>query len=126
MRKIKPYKLKRKIWLISTVVLAVYSICLIINPTVWTALLPVIIPTTILTVGIPAYAVTKHMKSMLETETLNYSNTQSKIENTNKKENIITKNEDINKKINNHLELQYEPIINKEGKQKVKTKGTRY
>lgn len=89
----KTYKLKRKIWIISTVILTVYIACLIANPTIWTALLPVIIPSAILTVGIPGYAITKHIKYTLEKETLKLSNPEKEIgslQNTKQTEKITT------------------------------------
>lgn len=37
-------KLKKKIWIISATILLIYTIALISNPTIITALLPIIIP----------------------------------------------------------------------------------
>lgn len=129
MKQIKPHKLKRKIWIISTIILSAYIIALISNPTVWTALLPVIIPSAILTIGIPGYAITKHIKYMLEKETLKLSKSEDKIEslqNTKQTEKKVTNNITENKKIDVVLEPQYEQTTIKKDKPKVKTKGTRY
>ena len=63
-KKIK--KLKKKVWIISTIILITYITALILKPTIITALLPIIIPTTFLTVGIPTYAIIRNSKDTLK------------------------------------------------------------
>lgn len=78
-------KLKRKVWCISTLILGVYIAALIANPSIWMALLPIIIPTTTLTIGIPTYTIIKNNKHQIK-ET---SNKEISINNRNN-ENITT------------------------------------
>lgn len=116
-------KLKKKIWVISTIILSVYIGALIIKPTIWLALIPIIIPTTLLTTGIPTYAIIKNKKE-------NIKNSYTKVE-TNNKINEETKsinktiadkpttNIEINKLEEPHIETNIEKV-------KVKTKGTRF
>lgn len=59
-------KLKRKVWIISTIILISYITALILKPTALTALLPIIIPTALLTVGIPTYAIIRNSKDTLK------------------------------------------------------------
>lgn len=63
-KKIK--KLKRKVWIISTIILITYITALILKPTIITALLPIIIPTALLTLGIPTYAIIRNSKDTLK------------------------------------------------------------
>lgn len=119
----KKTKLKKKIWIISSITLVAYIFLLATNPTAWLTLLPIIIPTGILTVGIPAYAIMKHTQESLE----NLSNQSSDFEknNTNINEQSIKKitTDKPIIQINEFSEPQYEREVNKE-KKKIKTKGT--
>lgn len=111
----KKSKLKKKIWTISFIVLLVYVTALILKPTIWTALMPIIIPASILTAGIPAYAIIKNTKDKLEKGLEQKSNEVKQIknnQNTNSKNNNYT---------NNMLE-DYKLDITQETKEKVKTK----
>lgn len=122
-------KLKRKIWTTSTALFLIYITILILNPTIWISILPIIIPTGMITVGLPTYNIIKNTRDYLEQK-----NKEQKI--STKKLNIETnQNMEIEKKIItndierekfNHIELetQYEQNINQEEKPKVKTKGT--
>ena len=85
-------KLKKKIWIIATVILTIYSALLIANPTIWTALLPIIIPSGILTIGIPTYAIVKNSKDMLEKTSEKQITTSINI----KKETEVSKKEKTN------------------------------
>lgn len=119
-------KLKKKVWGISTVILLVYITTLILNPTAWTALLPIIIPSGLLTVGIPVYAITKNMKNSLE-KTENSSTTIIEEQPINNEKEKAAEKEVVNAqtKINQsyiNLESQYEPT--KQEKNKIKSKGT--
>lgn len=70
---------------------------LILNPTALTALLPIIIPSGLLTIGIPTYAIIKNTKNSLEknpTKKITTINQQS--------EPNTTKKEIADKKINNY------------------------
>ena len=111
-------KLKRKVWLISTLILGVYITALIANPSIWTVLLPVIIPTTTLTIGIPTYTVIKHNKQLVK-ETSN-------------NETIINTNNETNKNINTektikpmHIDITDNYQTNIE-KNKIKQKRLKY
>lgn len=70
-------KLKKKIWIISSVILLTYIAAIILNPTAWIALLPIIIPAGILTIGLPAYSIIRNTKETLE-KTTNKQETNSK------------------------------------------------
>lgn len=56
-------KLKRKIWLISSIILLSYIVALVINPTTIMALLPIVVITGGLTIVIPAYAIVKNINN---------------------------------------------------------------
>ena len=118
-------KLKRKIWIFSTSIFLAYITIFTLNPTIWISILPIIIPTGILTVGLPAYAIIKNVKNSLEqknkeqivaTEELNTENDQ----------NIKIKEKPMNNNIEIHLEqeTQFEQNSNQKEKPKMKTKGT--
>lgn len=118
-------KLKKKIWIISATILLIYTIALISNPTIITALLPIIIPTAILTVGIPSYAVIKHLTEMLEKQNKILTKTNHDI-NSNS-ENQIKQEKNISPKIiHNEEQIIYKTNHQQSqpDKPKVKTKGT--
>lgn len=118
-------KLKRKIWTTSTALFIIYITILILNPTIWISILPIIIPTGMITVGLPTYNIKNSLKQKnkeqkISTKKLNIETNQNmEIE-----KKIITN--DIEREKFNHIELetQYEQNINQEEKPKVKTKGT--
>lgn len=118
-------KLKKKIWIISTTILLVYIAALIAKPTIVNALLPIIIPTTILTTGIPSYAVIKNLTETLEekNKTLIKNNTNTNNQNQLEKEKTISQ-----KTLNNEEQIFYETNYQQpqQDKPKVKTKGTRF
>ena len=62
----KKSKLKQKIGKATAIILGIYVIALIINPTTLMILLPIIISASVLTIGIPTYAILKHSKESLE------------------------------------------------------------
>ena len=118
-------KLKRKIWIISATILLVYTIALISNPTIITALLPIIIPAAILTVGIPSYAVIKHLTEILEEQNKIPTKTNYDINSNN--QNQIKQEKNISPKvIHNEEQIIYETDYqqSQQDKPKVKTKGT--
>ena len=115
-------KLKKKIWVISLVVLVTYVVALILNPTALTALLPIIISASILMVGLPAYAIIKSIKENFQTETeINNVTEMDNIEPVLEKEKTY---DDSNIKENDIIiQETYEPSYQKD-RVKVKTKGT--
>lgn len=125
MKKKKIKKLKRKIWIISAIILISYITALVLKPTALTTLLPIIIPTTLLTIGIPTYAIIKSLTEILEeknktpTKINNDTNNQNKLE---KEKNISQKTLSIKKK--QLYETDYQQP--QQDKPKVKTKGTRF
>lgn len=119
----KSSKLRKKIWRTSSIVLLAYTIILIAKPTIWLALLPIIIPTSILTLAPIAYSITKLIKNTLEDTTSN-----NIIDNTNEEKNSYqekTNQKEIrkNNQITTNQIISYEETTIKE-KNKVKTKGT--
>lgn len=117
-------KLKKKIWIISAVILIAYITAVILNPTALIALLPIIIPSFGLTVGIPIYSITKYVKDSMEKET-NTPVITAKEKNTQNNQNIKQKEKTVTNKINNNaLNTHYESEVNQEEKVKIKTKGT--
>ena len=117
-KKIK--KLKRKIWIISTIVLIVYIYLLIVNPTIWSILLPIIIASSSLTIGIPVYNnfIKKNDKENMKIKTQEYI------------DNFISNNKTIEKEetknnYNNHLSIEEINSVGGElDRPKIKTKGT--
>lgn len=110
-------KLKRKIWLTSTIILISYIIALITNPTTIIALLPIIVITGGLTIAIPAYAIIKNTKDIIKEKDNQYKEDIKDVQNNNKslsKEN--TSNKDY--EINNYIEYD-----NQIDKPKIKTIG---
>lgn len=115
-------RLKKKIWIISTIILLVYVTILILNPTILTALLPIIIPTFVLTVGLPGYAIFKYVKEILEEKSYSKTikdDTQSIEQKQKLEKKVIESSEE-----HIFLETDYEPNIYQEDKPKIKTKGT--
>lgn len=113
-------KLKRKIWTISTFILLTYITLLIIKPTVWTALIPIIIPSAGLTIGIPTYAIIKNTKNNLEKteqQTI-YKQETKNIGNKHTLKKDTTKTQEI------YMNLENTNLETKQEKVKVKTKGT--
>lgn len=116
-------KIKKKIWIISIILLVIYIITLVINPSVWISLLPIIIPTGILTVGIPSYAIIRNTKEEIE-QIVEIHTKQIQECNTNQNTKAIEKTATNNNQINAILKPQYEQEQNQEEKPKIKTKGT--
>lgn len=117
-------KIKKKIWIISIILLVIYIITLVINPSAWISLLPIIIPTGILTVGIPSYAIIRNTKKEIE-QIVEIHTKQTQECNTNQNTKAIEKKatDKHQIRISNLIEPQYK-IEEKREKNKVKTKGT--
>ena len=110
-------KLKKKVWMTSALVLGVYITALIINPTIWTILLPIIIPTGLLTVGIPTYAVINRTHESLK-KTVNKQEPVTSIT----QKNTISKSKNIEPEYTITSD-NYQPEIEKN---KVKQKRLKY
>lgn len=122
-------KLKKKIWITATAILLTYTTILILNPTIWVAILPIIIPTGILTVGLPTYAIIKSVKDSLEQKNkkqdiLTQEKNIETAKNIRIKEEITTNNIIKENNATMQLETQYKQDTNVENKPKIKTKGT--
>lgn len=115
-------RLKKKIWIISTIILLVYVTILILNPTILTALLPIIIPTFVLTVGLPSYAIFKYVKEISEEKA--YSKTVKDDSQSIEQKHELEKKVIESSEEHIFLETDYEPNIYQEDKPKIKTKGT--
>lgn len=111
-------RLKKKIWVISTIILLAYLVTLAFNLYAWATLLPFIIPTSILTLGIPIYDIIKHVNANSINDVNNITieecpNIDEKVANEGdllKEDYILPQDNDIN------LYLDDKP--------KIKTKGT--
>ena len=112
-------KLKKKIWIISSIILTAYIGTLIIYPSSWLSLLPIIIPTSVLTIGIPTYSIIKCKKSKIE-KTVEKPETKIKVNEFKTNQNIKQINK--NYQLNPISEFRQEEKI--EDKPKIKTKGT--
>ena len=115
-------KIRNKLWMLSSVLVVMYVSAIIINPTAWVALLPVIIPATSLTVGIPVYAIIRNTKEGLENLSSKTLVSEEKV--------IISKDDPTKNKLNEEILVEEQVVFYKDinetiiEKNKVKTKGT--
>lgn len=115
-------KLKRNIWVTASLILGTYITILVINPSIWLLLLPVIIPSSFLTIGIPAFSIKKLLKGKkIELEKgININNLKNDtIENVDVKTNATSLN---NINLYHQVESSYE--LNNYDTPKIKKKGT--
>ena len=113
-------KIKNRIWLFSLVLLLCSILAVINSPIVWVKLLPIIIPTFGLTVGVPAYSIFRYVKD--GTKKLEV---QAQISNEYLDEHLKEKSQNVS--INNsskNYDITYEGCETTQEKNKVKTKGT--
>ena len=116
-KKIK--KLKRKVWFISTSILLIYVALLITNPSTWTGLIPIIIPASGLTVGIPVYSSLRHnsLKKEMKDKTKEYINNVINNQTIKKNETVSDYQQEVIIGVDNDINI-------KSDKPKIKTKGT--
>ena len=122
----KNSKKKKKIWSTSLSLFAIYLTILIVNPNIWLILLPIIIPTGALTIGIPGYAIIKNSKDSLEKKAKEQelSLKEDKENNCEIEKTKVNTIKTENNEIENILDIQNEKIEIKQEKPKIKTKGT--
>jgi len=109
-------KLRKKVLRMSLIILGLYIVAVVINHSALVTLLPIIIPTSILTISIPIYTIIKSTKGSLDSLEFKPPVSEDKT-----KEVVLDKQE----KKNYVLVAEYSEEIKKE-KNKVKTKGTWY